>query len=167
MTIMQEAQKGVLTDEIAAVAHSEGLTPEKVRQRVATGTVVIPHNPLHQPEALGIGKGLRVKVNANIGTSREVCNIQEEEEKARAAVEAGAHALMDLSTGGDLDAIRKRLLEITPVPFGTVPVYQAALEAINKRGAIVDMTPDDMLNTFERQAKQGVDFAVAHVGVTR
>jgi len=167
MTIMQEAQKGVLTDEIEAVAHSEGLTPEKVRRRVAAGTVVIPHNPLHQPEALGIGKELRVKVNANIGTSREVCNIQEEEEKARVAVEAGAHALMDLSTGGDLDAIRKRLLEITPVPFGTVPVYQAALEAIDKRGAIVDMTPDDMLNAFERQAKQGVDFAVAHVGVTQ
>jgi len=167
MTIMQEAQRGVLTDEIYAVAKSEGTNPEKLRMRVAAGSVVILHNQIHGQEPLGIGEGLRVKVNANIGTSRECCNTDEEMEKAKAALEAGTHAIMDLSTGGDLDALRQQLLDIVTVPFGTVPVYQAALQAIDKHDAIVDMTADDIFNAFERQAKQGVDFAVAHVGVTR
>jgi len=167
MTIMQEAQCGILTDEICAVAKSEGINPEKLMKQVAEGTVVIPHNPIHGQEPLGIGKGLRVKVNANIGTSRECCSTNDEIEKAGAALEAGAHAIMDLSTGGDLDKIRQQLLDVVTVPFGTVPVYQAALQAADKHEAIVDMTTDDIFNAFEQQAKQGVDFAVAHVGITR
>ena len=167
MTIMQEAQRGVVTDEITAVAEGEHLDPEVVRRRVAAGTIVIPCNPAHAPRALGIGEGLRVKVNANIGTSREHCHPDEEVDKARAALDVKADAIMDLSTGGDLDALRRRLLDIVDVPFGTVPVYQAALDAIDRRGAIVDMTSDDIFNAFRRQAEQGVDFTVAHVGVTR
>jgi len=116
---------------------------------------------------VGIGKGLRVKVNANIGTSREHCKTEEETEKAKVSIQAGTHALMDLSTGGDLDSIRLSLLKVANVPFGTVPIYQAGIEAIKKRGAIIDMTEDDMFNMFEKQAKQGVDFAVTHVGVTK
>jgi len=116
---------------------------------------------------LGIGKGLRVKVNANIGTSKEHCDIKEEIEKARVSLEAKADAVMDLSTGGDLDEIRTRLLRTVNTPFGTVPIYQAGINAIEKHGAIVDMTEDDMFNMFEHQAKQGVDFAVTHVGVTK
>lgn len=149
------------------MARAERMETEVVRRRVASGKIVIPHNPIHHPASLGIGKGLRVKVNANIGTSREYCNIDEEMAKAQVAVEAGAHAVMDLSTGGNLDEIRMKLLKVVDVPFGTVPIYQAAAEAIHKHGAIVDMTEDDMFSAFERQAKQGVDFAVAHVGVTR
>ncbi len=167
MTIMQEAKRGVVTDEIKAVAAAENLEADVVRRRVAAGSVVIPCNPAHAPRALGIGEGLRVKVNANIGTSREHCRPDEEMDKAAAALDAEADAIMDLSTGGDLDSLRQRLLSSIDVPFGTVPVYQAGLEAIDRRGAIVDMTSDDIFNAFRRQADQGVDFTVAHVGVTR
>jgi phosphomethylpyrimidine synthase len=167
MTIMQEAQRGILTDEIAAVAKSEGIDPDTIRHRVAAGTIVIPCNPIHSPLPLGIGKGLRVKVNANIGTSREWCRIEDEIKKAQAAIGAQAHAIMDLSTGGNLNTIRQKLLDTIAVPFGTVPIYQAALQAIDTHGTVVDMTADDMFNTFESQAKQGVDFTVAHAGVTK
>lgn len=167
MTIMEEAKRGVIGEEIRQVAKEEGIEAEVVRRRVAEGKIVIPRNPIHNPKALGIGKGLRVKVNANIGTSMEYCDINEEIEKAKVAMEAGAHAIMDLSTGGNLDEIRVKLLKIVDIPFGTVPIYQAGIEAMRKKGAIVDMTADDMFKAFERHAKQGVDFAVAHVGVTK
>jgi phosphomethylpyrimidine synthase len=168
MTQISEAQKGQVTPEIQTVAKNESHTTiHHVKKGVASGSIVIPSNPIHQPIPVGIGKGLRVKVNANIGTSREHCCIDEEIQKADIAQAAGAHAVMDLSTGGDLTAIRKKLLKIVKVPFGTVPIYQTGINAIDKHGAIVDMTEDDMFNTFEQQAKQGVDFAVVHVGVTK
>ncbi|MFW6121557.1 MAG: phosphomethylpyrimidine synthase ThiC, partial [Petrotogales bacterium] len=167
ISIISEAQHHKITEEIKAVAEFEKVEPEVIRRRVAAGKIVIPFNSVHSPRLLGIGKGLTVKINANIGTSREYCDIGEEVEKAKVAVDAGAHALMDLSTGGDLNTIRKKLLDVVSIPFGTVPIYQAGIEAIEKRGAIVDMTEDDMFNSFENQAKQGVDFAVAHVGVTK
>ena len=167
MTQISEAKKGIITEQMKEIAKSEKIDVEIIRKRVAEGKIVIPFNPIHSPKALGIGKGLRVKVNANIGTSREHCNLDEEVEKAKTALKYGAHAVMDLSTGGDLDKIRETLLKIVDVPFGTVPIYQAAVEAIDKYGSIVDMSEDDMFNAFEHQAKQGVDFAVAHVGVTR
>jgi phosphomethylpyrimidine synthase len=167
MTQISLAKQGKITLQMKQVARVEKVTAEVVQKGVAAGQIVIPWNPIHAPSALGIGKGLRVKVNANIGTSREHCDIQEEVEKAKVAVAAGAHAVMDLSTGGDLDRIRLRLLKVVPVPFGTVPVYQAGIEAIEKRGSIVDMTEDDLFSMVEQQAKQGVDFAVVHVGVTK
>jgi phosphomethylpyrimidine synthase len=167
MTQTTDARQGKKTDQIIAVATSERIDPAVIARRVAAGHIVIPYNPIHAPTALGIGKGLRVKVNANIGTSREHCSLDEELEKARVAVDAGSHALMDLSTGGDLDKIRTSLLKHVTIPFGTVPIYQAGIEAIQKHGAIIDMTEDDMFNAFERQAKQGVDFAVVHVGITQ
>lgn len=167
MTILQEAQRGILTEEIREVARSEGVDVEILRRRVAEGKIVIPYNPIHSPVSTGIGKGLRVKVNANIGTSREYCDVEEEIDKAKVAMDVGAHAVMDLSTGGDLDEIRKKLLEVTVIPFGTVPIYQAGIAAIEKRGSIVEMTSDEMFRSFEHQAKQGVDFMVAHVGVTK
>ena len=167
MTQISDAQKGRITEEIRRVAEEEKLDVDLIRRRVADGRIVIPFNPIHSPGAFGIGKGLRVKVNANIGTSMEHCDLEEEVEKAKVAVAVGVHALMDLSTGGDLNEIRKKLLETISIPFGTVPIYQAGIEAIDKHGAIVDMTSDEMFNTFELQAKQGVDFAVVHVGVTK
>ena len=117
MTQISEAKKGRVTEEIRNVAKEEKLDVKNIQQRVASGEIVIPFNPVHSPKALGIGKGLRVKVNANIGTSREHCDQEEEIEKAEVAVEAGAHAVMDLSTGGDLDKIRLSLLKKTDVPF--------------------------------------------------
>ncbi len=167
MTQISKAKQGQITGEIKQVSKVEKIDAEIIRRRVALGRIVIPFNPIHSPNALGIGKGLRVKVNANIGTSREYCNSREENKKARVAVDAGTHAIMDLSTGGNLDKIRMNLLKIVKIPFGTVPIYQAGIESIKKHGTIVDMTEDDMFNMFEHQAKQGVDFAVVHVGVTQ
>ncbi|HDO19530.1 MAG TPA: phosphomethylpyrimidine synthase [Thermoplasmatales archaeon] len=167
MTQILQAKRGIITDQIKAVAEKEKIDVEVVRRRVASGKIVIPFNPIHSPKIVGIGKGLRVKVNANIGTSREHCDLEEEIEKAKVAIAAGTDTLMDLSTGGDLDKIRLSLLKIADIPFGTVPIYQAAVDAIEKYGSIVDMDEDDMLNAFEKHAKQGVDFTVAHVGVTR
>ncbi|RLF26715.1 MAG: phosphomethylpyrimidine synthase, partial [Thermoplasmata archaeon] len=167
MTQLSDAKKGVATEQIKSVAKAEKIDLAVVLRRVAEGKIVVPHNPIHSPKAVGIGKGLRVKVNANIGTSMEHCNLGEEIKKAKVAVESGTHAVMDLSTGGNLDEIRLSLLKMVDVPFGTVPVYQAAVESIDKHGSIVDMTEDEIFNAFEKQAKQGVDFAVAHVGVTK
>ena len=167
MTQISEAKKGKITEQIKNVAKNENIDVEIIRRRVASGKIVIPFNPIHSPNSLGIGKKLRVKVNANIGTSREHCDINEEIEKAKVSIKSGAHAIMDLSTGGDLDNIRTSLLKTASVPFGTVPIYQAGIEAIGKHGAIVDITEDDMFNIVEHQAKQGVDFAVVHVGVTK
>jgi len=167
MTQISEAKKGNITREIQNVANFEKIDEEKIRKRVASGKIVIPFNKIHSPHALGIGKGLRVKVNANIGTSREHCDVGEEIQKVKVALDAKTHAIMDLSTGGDLDEIRRRLLEESTIPFGTVPIYQTGIEAVEEHGALIDMKADDMFNTFERQAKQGVDFAVVHVGVTR
>ncbi|PNX53991.1 MAG: phosphomethylpyrimidine synthase, partial [Thermoplasmata archaeon M9B2D] len=166
MTQISEAKRGRTTPQMKNVAQSEKSAVELIRRGVAAGHIVIPFNPVHAPSSLGIGAGLRVKVNANIGTSREYCRLKEEVEKAKVAVAAGAHAVMDLSTGGNLDTIRRTLLQTVSIPFGTVPIYQAGIEAIKRRGSIVDMTADDMFRTVEHQAKQGVDFAVVHVGVT-
>ena len=167
MTQISEAKKGKRSNQIKAIAQSEQIDVQKLQRRVAHGKIVIPNNPIHAPEPLGIGKGLRVKVNANIGTSREHCSLQEEIDKAHAAVDVGAHAVMDLSTGGNLDHIRTTLLKKINAPFGTVPIYQTAIDAIEQHGSIVEMTEDDMFNTFEKHAKQGVDFTVVHIGVTR
>jgi phosphomethylpyrimidine synthase len=167
MTQLSEGKQGKITVQMKRVAADEKVNVSDVRKAVAAGVIVIPWNPVHKPKAVGIGKGLRVKVNANIGTSREHCRIKEEIEKAKVAMDAGAHAVMDLSTGGNLDAIRRALLKTVHVPFGTVPVYQTGIEAIETHGSIVDMTEDDLFSTFEKQARQGVDFMVVHVGVTK
>lgn len=165
MTLMKEAQKSV-TEVIRKVSEAEGVDAEQLRKRVADGIVTIPFNPIHSPEPLGVGEGLNVKVNANIGTSPDHADMDEEIEKAKVALKYGSDAVMDLSIGGNLDEIRKKLLEVVNKPFGTVPIYQAGIEAIKKRGAVVDMTEDDMFNSFEKHAKDGVDFAVAHCGIT-
>jgi phosphomethylpyrimidine synthase len=167
MTQLSEGKQGKITPQMKDVSTCEKIDGHGIQRAVAAGTIVIPWNPIHAPRTVGIGKGLRVKVNANIGTSREHCHVKEELEKAKVAMDAGAHAVMDLSTGGNLDAIRAALLKTVTVPFGTVPVYQAGIEAIEKHGSIVDMTADDMFSAFEKQAKQGVDFAVVHVGITK
>jgi len=161
------AKKGIVSPQMQAVAAEEGVTVEDLLKKVATGKVVIPANKNREiKRPVGIGEGLRVKVNANIGTSSDHIDVEEEMAKLKAALEAGADAIMDLSTGGDLDAIRRRLLKETPVPFGTVPIYQAAIEIAQQKGGIVKMTVDDIFAVIEKQAEDGVDFMTVHCGVT-
>lgn len=169
MTQRIKALEGRITDEVVAVAEQEGLLAEEIRRGVAEGTICIPANPNHRNlRPSGIGRGLRTKVNVNLGTSAEFPQIGSELEKLKLAVEAGADALMDLSTGSgsDIDRSRRTILQASSVPVGTVPIYQAALEAVEKRGAIVNMTPDDIFEIIERQCNDGVDFITVHCGLT-
>jgi len=153
---------------IEKVAQVEGLDIEFIRQGVQAGTIVIPANKLRNIEKpVGIGKGLRTKVNANLGTSGDCTNIDDELAKLKIAVKYGADCVMDLSTGGDLDFIRKEIIEKSPVPIGTVPIYQAAWEARSKGKELSDITAQDMLKVLEDQARDGVDFFTIHCGVTR
>ena len=122
--------------------------------------------PRPRPRACGIGEGLSVKVNVNIGTSRDRVDLDEELEKVRIALEYGADAIMDLSTGGDIDAIRRRIIAESPVPVGTVPIYQTGLRMARK-GALVDMDEDDIFNGIVQHAKDGVDFMTVHCGITK
>jgi phosphomethylpyrimidine synthase len=165
MTLMKEARGGV-TERIRKAAEAEGLDPEYLRRQVASGRVVIPGNPLHSPRPVGIGEGMLVKVNVNIGTSRDMPSLDDEIEKARVALRYGTDALMDLSTGGDIDAIRKAILKEVDVPLGTVPIYQTGLKAA-RRSAVIDMDEDDIFNGIELHAKDGVDFMTVHCGITK
>ncbi len=168
LTQMRAAKEGRVTEEMRIVAADEGESPEKIRERVSRGTVIITRNNRRgNVHPIGIGEGLRTKVNANIGTSTDLCNIDLEVEKARVAVKYGADTIMDLSTAGNLDEIRRRILMEVNVPVGTVPIYQAAIDAAKKKGSIVNMTEDDIFNTIEKHAKDGVDFMTVHCGVTR
>ena len=167
MTQLEIAKKGNISPEMAAVAKAEGLDVEVVRQRIAEGTVVISANTRHTSlTPRGIGKGLSTKVNANIGTSSDFGNIDSELEKLRVAVDAGADTVMDLSTGGDISAIRRAIIASTSLPVGTVPVYQAGIEAIQKYSAIVKMDADILFAAIEEHARDGVDFITVHCGVT-
>jgi len=149
------------------VAAAEGIAVETLAGLVDRGLVVIPFNPNHSPaRPAGIGKGLRTKVNVNLGTSRDFPRLADELRKVKISLAYGADALMDLSTGGDLRKIRKSILARTPVPLGTVPIYQAAVKAIDRRETIVDMTEEDLFEAIESQAREGVDFMTVHCGLT-
>ncbi|MFA6035027.1 MAG: phosphomethylpyrimidine synthase ThiC, partial [Myxococcota bacterium] len=168
MTQLELARQGRVTDEMGEVARSEGRTAEYVRERVAAGRIAITRNTGRtNPGILGIGEGLRTKINSNVGTSRDTQDLSMEIEKARVSVEAGADTIMDLSTGGDLVGIRKALMSSVRVPVGTVPIYQAAVRASEKRKSLLHMTADEMFGVIEEQAREGVDFMTVHCGVVR
>ncbi len=168
MTQLEAARKGRITKEMELVALAENIDIDVLVKRVAAGTVVIPKNVRRDfVRVEGVGLGLRTKVNANIGTSATFPDIKDELAKLKAAVDAGADAMMDLSTGGDLTEIRKAILEHSDVMLGTVPIYECAVNVVGQHGGIVKITADDLLGTIERQAKQGVDFMTLHCGVTR
>ncbi|MEM2675956.1 MAG: phosphomethylpyrimidine synthase ThiC [Candidatus Bathyarchaeia archaeon] len=157
-----------MTEEMRIVAENEGESPQALCQRIAEGTVIITRNIRRENvHPVGIGKGLRTKVNANIGTSPDLCDLNLEIKKAKVAVKYGADTIMDLSTAGNLDEIRRTIIKAVNVPIGTVPIYQAAIEATKKKGAIIHMTEDDIFNTIERHAEDGVDFMTVHCGVTQ
>jgi phosphomethylpyrimidine synthase len=162
MTQIEAARKGIITQQILEVAEDEGLAPELIRQRVSTGEIVIPRNEHHEFRAIGVGKGLRTKVNSNIGASNFHQFLEEEIEKLYTSVRFGADSVMDLSTGTDLDKIRVELVSRCSVMIGTVPIYQVGSE-----GSIMELGAELFLDVIERQAKQGVDFMTLHCGVTR
>ncbi len=177
MTQLEDARKGKITAEIRRVADAEDVSPETIRARVAAGHVVIPVNRKRAAALLavrgkggvsGVGEGLRVKVNANIGTSHDYSDVKVELKKLKAAVDAGADTVMDLSTGGDIKAIRKKVLAASPVPIGTVPIYETLVRcAISGRKGIRGLSADDILNAVREHCEMGVDFVTLHCGVTR
>ncbi|HJV36851.1 phosphomethylpyrimidine synthase ThiC [Geomonas sp.] len=169
MTQLEYARKGIITEKMRQAALAEGVEPEFIRAGIAQGNIIICHNNKHlNGTPLAVGKGLRTKINANIGSSADDLDIQKELEKARVAVAAGADAIMDLSTGGPVDEIRRAIIAETSACIGTVPLYQAALDAVRtKKKAIVDMTVEDIFEGVIKHAEDGVDFITVHCGVTR
>jgi len=149
------------------VAAEEMLEPDELMSLLANGLVVIPHNKRHKlVRPVAIGYKMRTKVNVNLGTSRDYPDLKSEIAKLKLSLKYQTDAVMDLSTGGDIRSIRKKLLSLATVPLGTVPIYQAAIEAIEKRGSIVEMTEDDLFETIRQQAEEGVDFMTVHCGLT-
>jgi phosphomethylpyrimidine synthase len=169
MTQLQAAAEGRITSEMKRAAAAEGVPAEALRELVADGTAVIPFNKRlgERVRAVAIGKGLRTKVNANIGSSRDRADVELELCKARVAEEAGADALMDLSTGGDLPAIRKAILAETTLPLGTVPVYEVATRAEDAGKDFADVPLDELFDVVKGHAADGVSFMTLHAGVTR
>ncbi len=167
-TQIQAARAGKITEAMKEVAAQERQSPETIRERVAKGTVAICANPNHTGvRPAGVGEGLRVKVNANIGTSSDFPDLAPELEKLKEAVRCGADAVMDLSTGDNIGASRRAIIGQSPVMVGTVPIYEATVTAMKERGAVVDMKAEDLLRVIEGQAKDGADFMTLHCGLTR
>ncbi len=161
---MHYARLGVTTEEMQYVARREKIEPELVRSEIARGRAIIPANIHHRNlEPMGIGVAFKCKINANIGNSATTSKIGEELEKLHRAVHYGSDTVMDLSTGGDIPTIRKAIIEASPVPIGTVPIY----EAISRVRRPEDLTIKLMLEVIEEQAEQGVDYMTIHAGVLR
>jgi len=164
ITQLAYARRGVVTDAMKRVAAREGLDPELIRAEVARGRLIIPANIHHLASSLdpmGVGIVATVKINANIGNSAVTSNTDEELKKLHMAVHYGADTVMDLSTGGAIPEIRKAIIAASPVPLGTVPIY----EALTRVKRIEDLTPKILLETIEDQAEQGVDYMTIHAGI--
>ncbi len=168
MTQLEKAKKNIITDEMRKVAEEEHIDVNALKNLIAEGKVVIPKNKKRTFEkVIGIGEKLKTKVNANLGTSEDLCNLEEEIDKLKVAVEAGTDTIMDLSTGGKLRFIREKILENSPVPVGTVPIYQIAVELIKSKKSISEMNEKQILKVIQQQAEDGVDFFTIHSGVTK
>jgi phosphomethylpyrimidine synthase len=168
MTQLETANNGRISEEMKMCAAAEGVTPDFIRQGVAQGNIVVVRNNRHTAIApLAVGKGLRTKINANIGTSGDHADLALELEKVRISIDAGADTIMDLSTGGELGPIRRAIIKASPLAVGTVPIYQAAASLLARQKPIVDMTADDIFAAIEENGEDGVDFITVHCGVTR
>ena len=168
MTQIELAKNGIISPQVKHVAEKEGAKIDSILQGLIEGTIVIPANHNHKNlTPCGIGKRLKTKVNANIGTSPDFCSLDTELKKVQAAIDSGSDTIMDLSTGGDISTIRRTIIALSTVPIGTVPIYQAGIEAIAKHGNIVNMTTDEIFAVIEEQAKDGVDFMTVHCSVTQ
>ncbi len=162
VTQIHHARRGVVTPEMERVAEREGLPPELIRDEVGRGRLVIPANVNHGAlDPMGIGVAALCKINANIGNSAVVSEVEQELEKLHTAIHYGADTVMDLSTGGGIDEIREAIIAASPVPIGTVPIYQAVQEVTR----VEDLTADGLLANIEHQARQGVDYVTVHCGV--
>ena len=164
-TQLDRARDGEITQEMKEAAVYDDVSPEFIRDGIANGHIVIYGNPQRKSRVVGIGQGLRTKINASIGTSPDIIDFDMEVEKAKVAEKAGADTLMELSTGGDLGEIRKRVLDSTSLTVGTVPLYQAAMETIEKKGSVVKMESDFLFEIIERQAQDGIGFMAIHCGI--
>jgi phosphomethylpyrimidine synthase len=162
---IERARAGEVTPEMATVARDEEITPQIILERVASGTVVIPNNTGRRHRIVGIGKGLRTKVNASIGTSSDIVDVGAEVAKARAAEEEGSDTLMELSVGGDLDEIRREVLAATSLPVGNVPLYQAFCEATRRYGHPDRLDEEMLFELIERQCADGISFMAIHCGI--
>jgi len=167
MTQIEVARRGEITEEIEKVASGEGIDAEVIRGRVSDGQIVIPANKNRSTRVVGIGKGLRTKVNASIGTSTDIADINMEVEKAKVAEKYGADTLMDLSVGGDIAGIRGAVMDAVTLPIGTVPLYEAFSMAIEKYGAAVEMPAELLFEIMEKQCEEGVAFMAIHCGINR
>ena len=168
MTQLDMARKNKISEEMNICAEQEGVEPEFIRKGVEDGNIVVVRNKKHTSVLpLAIGKGLKTKVNANIGTSKDRIDIELELKKVKISVAAKADTIMDLSTGGDIKAIRKAIIKESSLIIGTVPIYQAAANMLNAKKAIVEMSADDMFEVIEEHGEDGVDFITVHCGVTK
>ena len=159
------AQAGRTTPVMETIAAQEGLSAEAVRQEIALGRLVVPQNPNHECRVVGIGRGMRTKINASIGTSTDLADVGEEVAKALAAQEAGADTLMELSVGGDLDLVRREVLAAVELPVGNVPLYQAFSEASKRHGDPNKLDPEELFELIERQCADGISFMAIHCGI--
>ncbi len=166
MTRIELARKCIITEEVKEAAAAEGVSAEALSADIASGVSVIPLNRNRRIKPIAIGRGLRTKINANIGTSKDRVSIEEEMEKLNALVKYGADAVMDLSTGGPIRELRAMMLRKSPIAIGTVPIYEAAVRAAEEKGAISRMTADDLFRVIEEHASSGVDFVTVHCGLT-
>jgi phosphomethylpyrimidine synthase len=169
MTQLLAARAGRITPEMERAAAGESISSEELADKIARGVAVLPFNKqlAETYRAVAIGENLKTKVNANIGTSRDRADVETEVCKARVAEESGADAVMDLSTGGDLDAIRAKILGAIRLPLGTVPIYEAASIAYDEKREFHDITADELFEVIIRHAEEGVSFITVHCGVTR
>lgn len=164
-TELEAATAGEITSAMKKVAEQEGLTPEYIRDNVAEGKIIIAKGRENKRNIVGIGKGLRTKINASIGTSSDVMNMEHEKEKALAAERTGADTLMELSVAGNLDAIRREVLAATSLPVGNVPLYQAFCDAAKKYGAPYKLEEEMLFNLIEQQCADGIGFMAIHCGI--
>jgi phosphomethylpyrimidine synthase len=166
MTRIEFAKKGIITDEVRMVASDEGISAEQLSEDIAKGFSVIPLNINHKIKPIAIGKNIRTKINANIGTSKDKISFEDEMEKLDVLVKYGADAVMDLSTGGPIKEFRKMILKRSPIIIGTVPIYEAAVKAAEQKGSITKMTADDLFKVIDEHGAEGIDFVTVHSGLT-
>ena len=166
---MSAARRGIATEEMKQVAKDEDVTLDWLLPKIANGSIIIPHNNERKQKIhpVGIGKGMKTKVNVNIGNSTLSNNLEDEIKKAKVAVKHHADTIMDLSDGGDVGLFRRALLEAAPITFGTVPIYEAYNYGVEKYKDPLHITEDDFLNAFERNIKDGVDYTTIHSGITK